>query len=91
METRRLGRRPTPRPGPGACVSGAAVLGLFLSILALLVVIIQLDVDRTTLLSIVPSAHSDIANWLVVLVGIAGGIALTVGVAVVGFVMVRGK
>ena len=69
----------------------AAVLGLLLSLVVLLVVIIQLDADRTTLLSIVPSAHSDIANWLVVLVGIAGGITLAVGVVVVGFVMVRGR
>ena len=69
----------------------ASVLGLCLAILVLLMVIIQLDADRTTLLSIVPAAHSDIANWLVVLVGIAGGIALAVGVAVVGFVMMRGR
>ena len=69
----------------------ASALGLFLAVLALLVVIVQLDADRTTLLSIVPSAHSALANWMVILVGLVGGIMLAVGVAIAGFAMMRGR
>ena len=69
----------------------ASALGLFLAVLAFLVVIIQLDADRTILLSIVPSAHSDLVNWMVILVGLVGGIMLAVGVAIAGFAMMRGR
>ena len=69
----------------------ASALGLIFSVLVLLAVIIQLDVDRTLLLSIVPSAHSDLANWLVVIVALAGGIVVAVGVAIAGFALMRGR
>jgi len=69
----------------------AAALSLVLSLFVLLMVIVNLDGARTTLLALVPSAHTDLANWLVIIVALAGGISISVGVAVAGFVMVKGR
>ncbi len=64
------------------------MLGLIFSALVLLMVIIQLDGVRTTLLANVPSAHSSLANLLVIIVALVGSITVTIALAVAGYTTV---
>jgi len=63
----------------------ASMLGLIFSVLVFLIVIIQLEGDRITLLANVPTAHVSLTNLLVIVVGLVGGVTITVGLAIAGF------
>lgn len=68
-----------------------AVLGLALAAVAVLFLIVHLDGVRTTLLAAVPSAHNDLANWLVIVIALVAVPVVLVGVAVMGFKVMTGE